>query len=114
MSLLRAMSSARRSSHEPGALICGCSIKGPLLESAVASVGNQAPQESHVLYVLGVVVTLWRLKHLGQMRQVGIVHNQAKRLDAQRALADMLVAVDAAAEPLLRIVEVNRLEAFEP
>src|SRR5688572_18862803 len=57
------------------------------------------------------------LRRLEQHRQRGetaVVENPAERFQAETALADVLVAIDAAAARLLGVVEVKGGEAIEP
>src|SRR4051812_5941335 len=57
-----------------------------------------------------------RLRRLEQFRDAAearVVQQEAKRLDADLAVADVLMAVDARAERLLRVVEMKRADVFD-
>ena len=58
----------------------------------------------------------FRLRRLEQHRQTlkpAIVDDAAERLEPDATLADVLVAIDAAAERPLRVVQVKDLQAIE-
>src|SRR3954451_12740329 len=57
-----------------------------------------------------------RLRRLQQFRDAAealIIQQEAKGLDADLAVADVLMPVDARAERLLRIVEMKRADIFD-
>src|SRR3954451_4649400 len=57
-----------------------------------------------------------RLRRLQQFRDAAearVVQQEAKGLDADLAVADVLMPVDARAERLLRIVEMKRADIFD-
>ena len=64
--------------------------------------------------LLAGVLELRRFEQHRQRREPRIVQQPAERLEPEAALADVLVAIDAAPARLLRVVQVEHLDAVEP
>ena len=71
----------------------------------------QAAQEGEGFAVRAGLGLLRRLERHRHPREAPVVHQPAERLHAQVAAADLLVAVEAGAEGLPRVVEVERAHA---
>src|SRR5687768_17576440 len=94
----------------------------PTYASPGLQASAQSSQRLQVLHIQRIrddgagALTASRLLRLDQDRQAReprIAQQAAERLHAQAALADVLVAIDAAAARLLRVVAVEHLQAFE-
>src|SRR5436189_6486040 len=59
-------------------------------------------------------IELRRLEQHRQLREPRVVDEPSERLDADAALADVLVPIDTARARLLRVVQVEGLEARKP
>src|SRR4051812_13310081 len=74
---------------------------------------QQRPQQRQIL---AIRLMLYRLRRLEQFRDAAeslIVQQKSKRIDADLAVADVLMPVDARAERLLRVVEMKRTDVFD-
>src|SRR6187431_2298727 len=74
---------------------------------------DEAAQHRKIFLVADGVDGLRRLDDFGDAREARVVQQKAKGLEADLALADVLVAVDAGAERLLRVVEMERADVVE-
>src|SRR5204863_5414625 len=72
---------------------------------------SQPAQRREVLQVGGRVGLLRRLEYLRHARKAWIVEQQAERTQAEPAAPDVLVAVEAGAEPGAGAVQVEREHA---
>src|SRR5436190_16985156 len=68
---------------------------------------HQAPKHRQILLVLGIICALWGFEHFGEAGEALVVHYEAERFQAECALAYVFVAVNPAAQSLLRVVHVD-------
>src|SRR5436309_3529448 len=106
----RSRGAAHDGRREASALV-ECAGRAGAFESGGMSAALQKPaQFPEVLPVRLVLDLLRRLDQLRDAPEADVVEDVAEALDADLALADVLVTVDARAERLLRVVEMERAD----
>src|SRR6185503_20678642 len=73
----------------------------------------QTAQHAQVAAVGSRLHRLRRLDDFGEAREARVVEQVAKRFQPDLALADVLVAIDARAEGLLRVVQMKRADVLQ-
>src|SRR3954449_12512385 len=68
---------------------------------------QQRPKQCQILAIGLVLDRLWRLDQFRDAAEARIVQQKSKGIDADLAVADVLMAVDARAERLLRIADLG-------
>src|SRR3954453_17548175 len=71
---------------------------------------QQRPQQRQILAIRLVLDRLRRLQQFRDAAEALVVQQEAKGLDTDLAVADVLMPVDARAERLLRVVEMKRAD----
>src|SRR3954452_14006810 len=74
---------------------------------------QQRPQQRQILAIRLVLDRIRRLQQFGDAAEALVVQQKSKGLDADLAVADVLMPIDTRPKRLLRIVEMERADVFD-